>query len=1006
MDRRDTPLAVEDVVLALRGASMVSQDASEDSYEDDRASTRTKSSRSAESFAPSIVAATILHPSAEDNNVRRIWTALVVFLLGYIGTVFLYRLIFIRFYAAASEEVQETDVWIAFDGMVDVMFIVDLWIQFLFTYTNERGKEAGVGSPRKIACRYLTGWFWVNMISCIPEDAASAFYAFFAGEESIEANNSQKTVRLMRMQRMTKIVVAVLNTLFGLIWVVHVMACGWYLCATLHEDVLETWLARRLVGINEDMLLHGDPFDQWAHAMYFIFSVFTTVGFGDISAFTTGEIMYVTLTMMVGAVVHSIIIGQVINEVNAFLKNKLKLAKEFAVHAQLDSSGSKALSFWLEQNIRDLMGQQKVKGVQQEGGPVAEERSTLPALQRSAYTQQVSSCPLCLFNATAAAHAALARVGDAASHLYLVLSGTFAFVARPERHSKSPKANDMWPYQLFSHASYFGNYELHTGTKQFRRSTARCETPQGGQVLRLQKDHYQRLCGDFPQFAAAWKYEANRRESHRCWLHANHTRMLTYRLLAVRRMQKLCRFYLRKADKTNKDEAVKADSSGLLVPGRNSLRSSCSSTAISEGMGSVSMCSVLHENRDSSAGRKPLLPPSTHLLSAGPEELDASPLFPLYCGSEDVLALEPCLSHVLGWGRGLLLVSFSSLWLRMSLLLSCYATLSWLLARWVHFLDSNRAEHVLLGSVQIAELRSCEKMVQLSILWLTGVSWCPKDEDARQRRLVADVAMLRSEVEIQGETLTALRREMARLPFLVAAALKGQSRDMGDVQRPLARQWALWILASALPSNGQGTTTVNSSSLTQYYSPDVPGQCITMKSCQLQGNFPNRGFCVSTVSMPADEEGPGSACYDVCNPKLACNAALTKAMVAQVRAGLNNNVTCPRELGLQDSMQKCPPGELCSDEIRHRFKINSGQGMCVDMCDMRHPPSRFAEGAHQGIALHVMEFRNSGACQAKPWLPWVISLLVLLLLGACCRPKQAILFAWHHGIPRPAQDPE
>ena len=32
-------------------------------------------------------------------------------------------------------------------------------------------------------------------------------------------------------------------------------ACGWYLCATLHEDVLETWLARRLVGINEDARL-------------------------------------------------------------------------------------------------------------------------------------------------------------------------------------------------------------------------------------------------------------------------------------------------------------------------------------------------------------------------------------------------------------------------------------------------------------------------------------------------------------------------------------------------------------------------------------------------------------------------------------------------------------------------------------------------------------------------------------------------------------------------------
>ena len=38
---------------------------------------------------------------------------------------------------------------------------------------------------------------------------------------------------------------------------------------------------------------------------------------GDISAFTTGEIMYCTLTMMVGAIVHSIIVGQVIGEVTS-----------------------------------------------------------------------------------------------------------------------------------------------------------------------------------------------------------------------------------------------------------------------------------------------------------------------------------------------------------------------------------------------------------------------------------------------------------------------------------------------------------------------------------------------------------------------------------------------------------------------------------------------------------------------------------------------------------------
>lgn len=43
------------------------------------------------------------------------------------------------------------------------------------------------------------------------------------------------------------------------------------------------------------------------------------MGSGDISAFTTGEIMYVTLTMMVGAIVHSLIVGQAGGELFFFL---------------------------------------------------------------------------------------------------------------------------------------------------------------------------------------------------------------------------------------------------------------------------------------------------------------------------------------------------------------------------------------------------------------------------------------------------------------------------------------------------------------------------------------------------------------------------------------------------------------------------------------------------------------------------------------------------------------
>ncbi|CAK9004614.1 unnamed protein product [Durusdinium trenchii] len=624
---------VEDLVVAVRGRSLAGTKEffSEESYESDRGRSKAATTRR---FG---IHRLIMYP---DNNFRRIWTALVVGLLMYTGTIFIYRLIFVRFYVPRELEVPK--FWTAFDSIVDVMFVVDLLIQFLFTYTSEKGTEVAV--PRKIAVRYLSGWFWVNAISCIPEEVASLVYASMVGDATESSpTGGHRSLRLVRMQRMTKIVrmlrlvkltqlterlnldtyiqrykvVAVLNTLFGLVWAVHVMACGWYLCAALHADPLETWLARRHVGVDQEMLLNFPPLDQWAHSMYFVFAVFTTVGFGDISAFTTGEIIYCTLTMMVGAIVHSLIVGQVISEVtsdntvNAFLKNKLKLAKEFAAHANLDAAGSKALSLWLETNARDLMTEQfkldemhqlvandmplslmkELHGRLFKGQLVRNGFLRVPFVvttpPRLQLLLSLALTPKFYENGHLLYHA-----GDSAFHMFLVLSGTFAFVARPERPSKSPRANEMWPYQLFSHNSYFGNFELHGGVKQFRRCNARCESEKG-QALRLPREHYSRLCGEFPQFCAAWYSECLRREALRCRLLEMHTKMLNYRVLAARRLQRYFRSV--KADwdqRKNQDD----DSTGLPSEiRRHSWHSS--SGEMSASVGTLSVDSMLDQSR-------------------------------------------------------------------------------------------------------------------------------------------------------------------------------------------------------------------------------------------------------------------------------------------------------------------------------------------------------------------------------------------------------------------------
>ena len=84
-----------------------------------------------------------------------------------------------------------------------------------------------------------------------------------------------------------------------LMWLVHLSACGLYLVASLHEEPLNTWVYRRTVS-DDDTLMNSSPVTQWLTSMYFVITVITTVGFGDMSAYTSPEIVYIILMMLGG----------------------------------------------------------------------------------------------------------------------------------------------------------------------------------------------------------------------------------------------------------------------------------------------------------------------------------------------------------------------------------------------------------------------------------------------------------------------------------------------------------------------------------------------------------------------------------------------------------------------------------------------------------------------------------------------------------------------------------
>jgi len=69
------------------------------------------------------------------------------------------------------------------DLIVDIMFIVDILINFRTTYVNK--KDEVVSHPAKIAIHYFKGWFLIDMVAAIPFD----LLLFGSGSDEVGAES-------------------------------------------------------------------------------------------------------------------------------------------------------------------------------------------------------------------------------------------------------------------------------------------------------------------------------------------------------------------------------------------------------------------------------------------------------------------------------------------------------------------------------------------------------------------------------------------------------------------------------------------------------------------------------------------------------------------------------------------------------------------------------------------------------------------------------------------------
>ncbi|XP_069365396.1 voltage-gated delayed rectifier potassium channel KCNH8-like isoform X5 [Maniola hyperantus] len=208
------------------------------------------------------------------------------------------------------------------DVVVEALFIIDIMLNFRTTFVSKKGEV--VSDSKAIALNYIRSWFVVDLLAALPFDLLYASDVY-SGAESTHGNvHLVKLTRLLRLARLLQkmdrysqysaLILTLLMLSFSL--VAHWLACIWFIIAEKEIDYHrnESWdlgwinnLADRLkVPIGN--ISHSE---SYVTALYFTCSSLTSVGFGNVSANTLPEKIFSILTMLVGALMHAVVFGNV-----------------------------------------------------------------------------------------------------------------------------------------------------------------------------------------------------------------------------------------------------------------------------------------------------------------------------------------------------------------------------------------------------------------------------------------------------------------------------------------------------------------------------------------------------------------------------------------------------------------------------------------------------------------------------------------------------------------------
>ncbi|KAA8545512.1 hypothetical protein F0562_020296 [Nyssa sinensis] len=240
----------------------------------------------------------------------RCWETLMVVLVAYSAWVYPFEIAFLKPYPKRA-------LYIA-DNTINLFFAVDIVLTFFVAYIDPK-TQLLVRDSRKIAMRYLSTWFLMDMASTIPFEAIAFF---FTGKHQVGLSYSllgllrfwrlrrvkQFFTRLEKDIRLSYFWVRCARLLSVTLFLVHCAGCLYYLLADRYPHQGRTWIGAVIPNFRETSL-----WIRYISALYWSITTMTTVGYGDLHAVNTMEMIFIILYMLFNLGLTAYLIGNMTN---------------------------------------------------------------------------------------------------------------------------------------------------------------------------------------------------------------------------------------------------------------------------------------------------------------------------------------------------------------------------------------------------------------------------------------------------------------------------------------------------------------------------------------------------------------------------------------------------------------------------------------------------------------------------------------------------------------------